>query len=1152
MRKTILFIFICILSVQMMAGPGDTIFVQTLTFDDITKRRDTYIFPDESVEFRKILMYYTLKCDPATTQDGFACGEWDYLTYNFVYDHTGNLDSNLLTHPLFTVNGLSPAEFSYSSTPTYNYMNIWQYFPVYDNVISENSFPIGNNSEIISHPFQTNNKTSKAQYLWLPAELSTAGISPGDIHKIMLNIQNAETDLNYLTIKMKNSSLSELSSGSHETSGFSTVYNMNTSLLNGLNEFSFTLPFSWDGTSAIAIEICFQNPELGISSTVSASDVGFNAGLFSNADDHYLSFNGADYINIPVDQIQTIDSFVTVSFWQYGAPDFQPQDDYIFEAVNESGNRVLNVHLPWSNERVYWDAGNEAASYDRIDKFCPSTLYYKGKWNYWTFTKNVATGSMKMYFNGILWHSATGMNREMSGISKFVIGSNKNFGGNYDGHINEFCVFNAELDIATINNYMYKDIDASHPNYANLVAYYNFDEGAGILSNDNSVFENQASLMGMPEWKLLVGEEILRNLTATNLRPDISFVQGSYDFHLDSVLFQDSIMNSPVSILFFNDTALLPLSTDTLLVWDYGWNYVTENGVVIDSVYFPLSNTIINDINTYWSEPFEIINRYEIGRYITPYGIGLSLGAEGFTWVYDVTDYDFLFRNEVDFAAGNQQELIDVKFAMIEGTPPRNLLEMKRIWGPMASYYFKDIDQSDDPYLNTIKYLVHTDAESFKIKTRITGHGHNSNDGSYPHCCEWLDNSHYLYVNDLLVDTWKIFQYDDCALNPVFPQGGTWPGSREGWCPGDVVKENEFEVASFVDSDSIAIDYDISDVPAINLGMGWGNYVFAAHLFQYGAANFQYDAEIMDVITPNKWEYYSRKNPICSNPKIIIRNSGAETLTALTLNYSVSGGPVFTYEWTGSLPFMESEIIELPVNSGAFWMGDGNNRFTVQLSQPNGVEDENFLNDSYNTNFQTPDIYDENFIILLRSNNIPGDNYYHIMDINGDTVYSKTGLVAATTYYDTIYLDPGCYELVLRDLGNDGLSYWAYTAQGTGYARIKKIGGTILKYFESEFGHSIHYAFSISDVSNMKEIELSTFEVFPNPSDGNFNIDLAGYSGKTKIEVFDKMGKIIYSNSLYLNEALTIPINIQNSPSGMYLVKVQNKGKIETSKIVVN
>jgi hypothetical protein len=37
----------------------------------------------------------------------------------------------------------------------------------------------------------------------------------------------------------------------------------------------------------------------------------------------------------------------------------------VFGGKNAAGNRVLNAHLPWSNGRVYWDAGNSGSAYDR-------------------------------------------------------------------------------------------------------------------------------------------------------------------------------------------------------------------------------------------------------------------------------------------------------------------------------------------------------------------------------------------------------------------------------------------------------------------------------------------------------------------------------------------------------------------------------------------------------------------------------------------------------------------------------------------------------------------------------------------------------------------------------------------------------------------
>jgi hypothetical protein len=73
----------------------DTTWVQTFTFDSITTRRADFTFPEslDDQRFEKVLMYYKLKCSPLTTWDQYNCGEWDYLTYTRVFDHTGIFDS---------------------------------------------------------------------------------------------------------------------------------------------------------------------------------------------------------------------------------------------------------------------------------------------------------------------------------------------------------------------------------------------------------------------------------------------------------------------------------------------------------------------------------------------------------------------------------------------------------------------------------------------------------------------------------------------------------------------------------------------------------------------------------------------------------------------------------------------------------------------------------------------------------------------------------------------------------------------------------------------------------------------------------------------------------------------------------------------------
>ncbi|MFT5280465.1 MAG: hypothetical protein ACI9P8_002109, partial [Bacteroidia bacterium] len=144
----------------------DTTIIQTLTFDSITTRRGWWQFPDETKDYRKVLMYYTLKCDAATTADQYACGEWDYLSYAFLYDHTGELDSTALSHPQYLFGTENLDTFEYDVNPLHNLFHSYDESMVYDSVITEDSaiFDMGVTAD--AAPFGTTAQVARSQYLW--------------------------------------------------------------------------------------------------------------------------------------------------------------------------------------------------------------------------------------------------------------------------------------------------------------------------------------------------------------------------------------------------------------------------------------------------------------------------------------------------------------------------------------------------------------------------------------------------------------------------------------------------------------------------------------------------------------------------------------------------------------------------------------------------------------------------------------------------------------------------------------------------------------------------------------------------------------------------------------------------------------------------
>ena len=240
----------------------------------------------------------------------------------------------------------------------------------------------------------------------------------------------------YMTLPWNNQRLRVMSNGSMNFNTNSDT-GENTSLsfieVDALHEDLVTY-WKMDGTSA--------------TSMIDSSGNGFN-GTMSNVNRVAggLEFNGSSStVSIPSAVFADIDDEITIAMWIYGGAG-QARSDTIFRAQKASGGRVLNIHLPWGNSQVYWDAGYDG-QYDRVNK--PAAVAnFKDSWNHWAFTKNTISGEMKIYLNGALWHSGTSKTKSMSGISSASLGSSI---GNqfYQGNIDEVMIYKTSLSASEI------------------------------------------------------------------------------------------------------------------------------------------------------------------------------------------------------------------------------------------------------------------------------------------------------------------------------------------------------------------------------------------------------------------------------------------------------------------------------------------------------------------------------------------------------------------------------------------------------------------------------------------------------------------------------------------------------------------------------
>jgi hypothetical protein len=78
-------------------------------------------------------------------------------------------------------------------------------------------------------------------------------------------------------------------------------------------------------------------------------------------------------------------------------------------------------------------------------------------------------------------------------------------------------------------------------------------------------------------------------------------------------------------------------------------------------------------------------------------------------------------------------------------------------------------------------------------------------------------------------------------------------------------------------------------------------------------------------------------------------------------------------------------------------------------------------------------------------------------------------------------------------------------------------------------------------LDNPKSIEFQNLKVFPNPSNGSFNLEFSNPSNRNiAINVFDMRGRTIYNRTYQKSNDFKEEIKLNNIQTGMYILKVSD------------
>jgi hypothetical protein len=244
---------------------------------------------------------------------------------------------------------------------------------------------------------------------------------------------------------------------------------------------------------------------------------------------------------------------------------------------------------------------------------------------------------------------------------------------------------------------------------------------------------------------------------------------------------------------------------------------------------------------------------------------------------------------------------------------------------------------------------------------------------------------------------------------------------------------------------------------------------------------------------------------------------------------------------------MDMVTIELPIAN--LWLEGvqkNGNLFHAQIVQVNQQIDQYAFNNHAMSSFNSPIVLPGKFTLEIRSNNVPSDNVVKIIDEN-EQVIDERSLDKANTVFNFDYQLVGCYKLVIEDRGGDGLSWWANTAQGTGYAKIKNANGTAIRTLQSDFGNSIELAFTTDWVLNVEDNQYTQFfSLYPNPATASFTVEGKQIEG-AQLALINMLGQTVFDVAALSSNKNVFTTN--DLDAGIYIVKLKKGGSVVQQKI---
>lgn len=282
-------------------------------------------------------------------------------------------------------------------------------------------------------------------------------------------------------------------------------------------------------------------------------------------------------------------------------------------------------------------------------------------------------------------------------------------------------------------------------------------------------------------------------------------------------------------------------------------------------------------------------------------------------------------------------------------------------------------------------------------------------------------------------------------------------------------------------------------------------------------------------------------------PEVALVNRGSLAINSATITYSLDGEPDTVVNWTGSLSNGSQVVVATPSYTD---LAVGTHTFNISVSNPNGIADENTVNDVFTLDFDTAQSYTTTEVVF----NITTDNYgyettWQLLDSGNNIVANGPEVVYAdnSTYQEIIAIPTldECYTFSILDLQNDGICCF----YGSGSYNLEDENGNVI-ISGGNFGNSESVTFTAKDALSIDDYSLeNVVDFYPNPVNNNLNVIFNTINEDVRYEMFNALGQQMSKGTFNANTT-SHSVNMSQYQSGVYFIKLTSGSRSLTQKIV--